>query len=123
MTIERDLDRERRFLRAASPLAPPFRDHACQRLEAGERDYGNSWATRPIADLLFEIAEECVDVGGWAALTDQALDQRGDLDPAEREAVAKALREGARLGALAFGRIMNARGRLLEIEGGNGHGC
>jgi hypothetical protein len=27
------------------------------------------------------------------------------------------------LGALAFGRIMNARGRLLEIEGGNGHGC
>jgi hypothetical protein len=122
MNAERDLDRERRFLRAASPFAPPFREHASKRLAAGEEEYGDSWATRGIVDLLSEIAEECTDIGAWAALTEQALDQRVDLDSAEREAVAKALLKAARLSSFAYALVMNARRRLLEIESSNGHG-
>ena len=117
MSAQRDPDREQRFLRKAGPGAPPFREHACRRLAAGESEYGDSWATRELADLMAEIFEECADVGGWAVLADQALDERTDLKDDEREAIADALLSAARYGALAYARIGNARRVLLAIEG------
>jgi hypothetical protein len=116
VSIDRDLERERRFLRAAAPFAPPFRADAAQRLEAGEMEYGNSWATREVANLLVDIAEECTDIGAWAALTDQALDQRTDLVPIELEAVHKALFDATKFASFAYARVLNTRRRLLEIE-------
>jgi hypothetical protein len=119
MTARRDLERERLFFRKAAMLAPPFREHARERLEAGDREYGDSWATRGLADLLFEIAEECVDVAAWAVLTDQALDERTDLEPVDRDFARKALRDAARYGAFAYARVFNARLRLPEIDEGD----
>ncbi len=120
MSAQRDLSRERRFLRAAAPLAPPFREHASRRLVTGEREYGESWATRGIADLLLEISEECADLGAWCALTEQALDL-SDIDPADREHVSAALLCAARMGALAWARVAHARVRLAKGEQGSGN--
>jgi hypothetical protein len=118
MSARRDLDRERRFLRGAAPLAPPFREHASRRLVTGEQEYGDSWATRGLADLLLEISEECADIGAWCALTEQAL-ELSDIDPGDREHVSSALLCAARMGALAWARINQAQ-RLLDTIGWDG---
>jgi hypothetical protein len=115
MKAERDPDRERRFLHAASPLVPAFREHACRRLAAGEVEYGDSWATRPIEGLLSEIIEECADIGAWAALTDQAVD-RTEFDQADRELITEALLDAARLGAFAWARIATAQAVFVEAR-------
>jgi hypothetical protein len=123
MPARRDPEHERVFLRRAAALAPLFRDHVQQRLARGEELYGDSWANRPVCDLLAEIAEECVDVAAWAVLADQSLDQRADLNAAERETLAGVLLRAANRGALGYVPIVKARRRLLELEAGDADGC
>ena len=121
MSVERDPERERRLFCVVGPLAA-WRRHASERLEAGEREYGNSWAPRPLEELLWEIMEECADVGAWAALALQALELRSDLGDGDREFVSKALQDAARYGAWGYARSGNARKRIVEAKDG-GDGC
>lgn len=74
------------------------------RMDAAERTYGNTWATRPLRDLITELDEECLDLPGWSALIGQRL--YGE-HPDVIERALTVLREYAALGA---------RGRLLRAE-------
>lgn len=112
----RDPVRERRFLHAAAPLTREWVDHACRRLEAGEQEYAGSWATRGLCELLNELAEEAADIGAWAVLAEQALDQRDDLEGCEREALHTDLLDAARKGARAWARVAHARDLLETID-------
>lgn len=80
---------------------PEVRD----RMDAAERQYGNTWATRPMRELVAEMDEEGMDLGGWSALVGQRL--YTDKDPEVISAVLTRLREVAALGA---------RERLLRLE-------
>lgn len=50
----------------------------------GQRSYGDTWAARPIGELVAEIREECADIPGWSVLTAQRLDELTDSDVAAR---------------------------------------
>lgn len=78
---DRDRRRELDWLRRAIVTDPTgLVARALARIDkVGQRSYGESWATRPIAELVAEIREECADLPGWSVLTAQRLDE---LDPA-----------------------------------------
>ena len=97
----RDLEREKRFLRDAARGHDPFVQHALDRLEAGEEPFGDSWAWIGIRKHLAELAEEAADVGGWAALADQALDREHGLSDVDRARIRAVLELVARRGAQA----------------------
>lgn len=103
----RDLARERRFLTAAAGGDDPFVAHAVERLELGETEYGSSWSTRPVGDLLAEIAEEAADQGAWAALAVQSFDA-APLSAVERARLADVLSLVATHGARAHGLLVAA---------------
>jgi hypothetical protein len=115
--MSRDRGFERAMLELAAVAAPvpaggsPFVAHAVDRLELGDREYGESWARRPLAELLNELLEEAADLGAWAVLTLQSL---GGLDPARYTAVEAAVLDAARAGARAHSAVLCA---LQEITG------
>lgn len=79
MTARRDDLAELRFLLAAAHghgrAGRRWATHAQCRLRDGQRDYGDTWATRPVAELLAELREEAADLGAWAALAAQRAPQ------------------------------------------------
>jgi hypothetical protein len=64
------LDRSQRLARLSAASWP---QQVEERLEVGQGLYGDSWADRPLSELLAEISEEALDIGAWGCLAAQAL--------------------------------------------------
>lgn len=45
-----------------------FSDHVRERLDHGEREYGDSYRERPLRQILSEVREEMADVPAWCVL-------------------------------------------------------
>lgn len=62
---------------SAYELSPPkyFTDALMEKMDQGERDYGEGSFHRDCADLYAEIMDECLDVAGWGLILDQRLHQ------------------------------------------------
>ncbi|MGC9221756.1 MAG: hypothetical protein ACP5H2_10465 [Solirubrobacteraceae bacterium] len=110
----RDEFRERRFLAEAACGHAPFVTQALERLEAGEAEYGSSWAWIGVRRHLAELLEEAADLGAWAVLADQALDGELALSAAQREQLRQALRRVAALGAAAH-RLLSEAAEALAV--------
>lgn len=99
---------EEAFIDAASRdagLAPDlWTPEVRDRMDAAEREYGNTWATRALRELVNELDEECLDLPGWSALIGQRLYMER---PETIERALTILRRYAALGA---------EGRLLKRE-------
>lgn len=50
---------------AAISSFPEFAAAVRSRLDRGRKDYGDVSFTRPIPELLEELAQECLDIAGW----------------------------------------------------------
>jgi hypothetical protein len=85
MRRRRDRDRElcwlanaeeigHRIDAAARNALPVWTAAATFRLEVGAAEYGDTWHERGALALVREAMEEAADLGGWAVLADQALD-------------------------------------------------
>lgn len=83
--MSRDRALEHAFLTAAQHRASGRGDYPARvqaRLEQAERTYGaDSFRTRTPTELADEIREEALDIGGWAVLLLQVLDDT-DTPPA-----------------------------------------
>lgn len=64
------------------------------RLDAGGREYGESWAGRSPLDLISEAREECADTAGWALLALQRLGE-GPCDEAAASQLVGAINQAA----------------------------
>lgn len=94
-------------------LAPDrFTPEVRDRMDNAERTYGNTWATRPLRDLITELDEECLDLPGWSALIGQRL--YGE-HPDVIERALTILRRYAALGA--EGRLLRAELERLLLDG------
>jgi hypothetical protein len=113
MMTERDSFRERRFLAEAACGHLAFVEQAAQRLDTGQATYGDSWQWIGVRRHLAELIEEACDLGAWAVLCDQALDQEHGLDADERERLRQTLRRVAALGAAAH-RLLSDASEQLE---------
>ena len=92
---------------ATLPRTRSYDDAVRERLRRGERLYGRTGYSRPAAELLEEIAEELVDVGGWAAiLRDVLLAERHDVHVAAQ--IQDTLREVEDLAAYCWARLIGA---------------
>lgn len=96
----RDLEREASFLSTAAGDHAAFVEHVAARLQLGEREYGDAWATRDLRELLGELLEEAADLGAWAVLAEQRL-STSSLTIGERDRVVAVLSLVARHGAQA----------------------
>lgn len=74
MSVRDETAEQRFFEAAAGGQTPTFVAHATNRLELGQELYGDAWAQRGIAGLVDELLEEAADLGAWAALAIQTLD-------------------------------------------------
>ena len=45
---------------------PAFAVQMLRRLETGEREYGDESFTRPQSEIVEELAQEALDLAGWA---------------------------------------------------------
>lgn len=113
MTPARDHHRERRFLAEAARGQRAFVDQCESRLEAGEEQFGSSWAWIGIRKHLVELLEEAADLGAWAVLADQALDRSHELSALHRDQIRAALADTAHRGAQAHAAVDRA---LKSIE-------
>lgn len=50
-----------------------FSEDVRRRLEAGEREYGNTADRRPMLELLSELREELADIVGWTFWVDRRI--------------------------------------------------
>jgi hypothetical protein len=64
-----------------------------ERLELGQALYGNAALSRPLIELLDEISEEALDIGGWSCLAAAVADAQLDAGTAAivRELLAQAM--------------------------------
>jgi len=104
MTV-RDKTHESEFLAAAQRAAgqPDSMWHQLvdARLEQHGREHGDTFAARSLGDLLTEVAEEALDLVGWAALISTSL-EFADLSDRDRARFAASLQAIAALGVQAF---------------------
>ncbi len=91
--------------------------HSLKRLKRGAVEYGERSFTRPVVELLDELAEAAADLGAWAAIASHALAGRDDLEADVRALVGQALRDAAAGGARAWARIDQVRALLTVSEG------
>ncbi|WP_249021056.1 hypothetical protein [Conexibacter sp. S30A1] len=89
-----------------------FVEQALARLDAGQAEYGDSWAWIGVRRHVAELAEEAADLGAWSALADQALDHEHALGTDERERVRQVLRRVASLGAASHRLLTEAAAEL-----------
>lgn len=90
----------------------PFVTQATARLKLGERVYGDRWMRQGVSVLLSELLEEAADLGAWAVLVLQSLDE---LDPDQREVVEACVLDAARAGARAHSAVMRALGAIPPV--------
>lgn len=96
--MKRDPEWERATLGQLS--LPSFTEAVMERLEMGERLYGDAWASRSVDDLAREAQEEALDLAAWTLLACErgqvASDIRDSvlLDAAFARWKLEALREG-----------------------------
>jgi hypothetical protein len=76
-----------------------FREKVEQRLQDGEREYGDSYRTKATGKMLREIREECFDVAAWSSLLAETLPDRG-LDGDQLSNARLLLQEIAALGVM-----------------------
>lgn len=110
---ERDSFRERRWLAEAACGHAAFIEQALARLEAGQAEFGDSWAWIGVRRHVAELTEEASDLGAWAVLCDQALDLDAGLSSEQREHLRQTLRRVAALGAAAH-RLLSEASEQLE---------
>jgi hypothetical protein len=110
----RNLDRERRFLVDVAPASPTFVQAVQARLQAGDEQYGDSWAWIGVRKHLAELMEEAVDLAGWAVLCEQALDQQ-TMSETSRRRLSAVLRVVARRGARAH-ELLAQTLRIIDNE-------
>ena len=110
----RDSFRERRFLAEAACGHAAFVTQALTRLDAGQAEYGDSWAWIGTRRLLAELTEEAADLGAWSALADQALDLDAGLSSEQREHLRRTLRRVAALGAAAH-RLLSEAAEAMAV--------
>jgi hypothetical protein len=112
----RDHDREWAFLASTGRGSDgAFFRQATSRLDAGQDQYGDRWASVGVRRLLAEMLEEAADLGGWGALALQALDRDPSLTHEQRQRVGAALHLAARRGAEAHSAVRSAL-RVLDAE-------
>lgn len=92
------------------------------RLDAYGRQHGDSFDERPIADLLTELAEECLDIGGWSVLAMTLLEQEV-LPPATRERLAANLDVITALGAEAYAVVTRTAAALHTVAATSNEGA
>lgn len=80
--MTRPADPHPTLLSILSGLTLPFPVGAAvrDRLVVGAREYGDRSLSRPVPELLAEVAEEPVDAIGWSVLTIHALRGHADDD-------------------------------------------
>lgn len=86
-----------RWLHAAAGILPTYTQRVLARHTAAATEYGDTWRTRNPVDLAKEVAEEGLDVAGWAMLVGERLDA---LDPAARATAAARVERLVQLGAM-----------------------
>lgn len=86
----------RRWLDPAARILPTYPARVLARHQAAASEYGDTWRTRHPVDLAREVAEEGLDVAGWAMLVGEQLDH---LDPEARAAAAQLVARLVALGA------------------------
>jgi hypothetical protein len=79
-----------------------FFDEVNERLAKGAKDYGDSWAGRPVPDLTAEVREEAADIPGWLALDSQSVNREAAGNLIDSGANAEIQREFAASAALAL---------------------
>ena len=70
--------------RQRGELDPDFERHVILRLEAGAREYGDSYRQKTPAKLIREKREEAADIATWAALFTEILfdlDREHEIPP------------------------------------------
>lgn len=108
----RDRSRERAILARAErhagvPADLGYATAVGERLERYGREHGDSFADRPLVELLAEIAEEALDVGGWSLLALTVLEMEA-LPPATRERLIATLEAAILAGAEAYALVARA---------------
>lgn len=110
---------EQMFLDSAARLgglAPDlWTQEVRDRMDKSEKDYGDTWATRRLWELVKELDEEGMDLGGWSALIGQRL-YPSHLHADTIEAALTLLREIASLGARER-LLKNELVRVLRLDG------
>lgn len=86
----------RRWLDPATGILPTYPARVLARHHAAASEYGETWRTRHPAELAREVAEEGLDVAGWAMLVGEQLEH---LDPQARAAAAQIVTRLVALGA------------------------
>jgi hypothetical protein len=82
-----------------------------QRLAAGQELYGDSALSRPLDELLEEIAEEALDTAGWSCLASHVL-MGSELDADTTATIGEMLGQAMAAGATAHAHITAARTAL-----------
>jgi hypothetical protein len=111
-----DQRRELAFLAAAARGHESFVTQVRARLEAGEPEFGDSWAWIGIRRHLTELREEAADLGAWSVLADQALDHEQQLADADRDRTRAVLELAARRGAQVHQLLSSALRSLDQYD-------
>jgi hypothetical protein len=79
-----------------------------ERLELGQALYGNAALSRPLNELLDEIAEEALDIGGWSCLAAAVAGDSG-LDSDAATIVAELIAQAMGAAATAHAHVVAAK--------------
>ncbi len=112
--LAREPEREKRFLEHAASAAGnnAFVNQASERLEQGEREFGDRWTRMTLSDFLRELQEEAADIGAWGTLAEQLANHQ-QLPAVIDRHIRTGLLEIAKAGARAH-RAAAALQRVLD---------
>jgi hypothetical protein len=102
--VSRDLPREARFAATAAGRHIDYPPAVADRLDIGQRRYGDRWTTRPLTALLAEADEEALDLGAWSTLAHLQSDE-ADLTPSDQSRLELALHKATRAAAEAHAQL------------------
>lgn len=107
----RDVTFERSWLAQAEGRGPdtPFIAGMIERLAAHDEEWGTSYRWASLTELLREVAEEGLDLGGWTALVAESLNGRPELGDRERDRLHPVLVQIAKHGSEAHELALQAQ--------------
>lgn len=102
------LDRSQRLARLVVANWPAIVE---QRLQVGERLYGDAWTRRTTEELLQEVSAEAVDGAAWSLLAVQSL---GELDGDAVATIGEMISRAVGASAESYAYIAAARAALRK---------
>lgn len=115
--MKRDPQIEHEFLVNAAREDGDFVVQVAERLEIGQRLYGDEWQERKPVELVGEALEEAVDLAAWSALVLQRINMASGNPKHDR--LVAALSEATYHASRAYQSLLHMRRQMQHAKGRN----